>query len=216
MTAKIIYILALFMSYDVPPQYAGFLFDESLRQNVSPFETGAILMAENRSMRFDPATVGKHNGGGELGLFQLQPSPWARFCGLKKIDLIDPAHNIQCAVTVIAHMQDKAGIDRSHTFWIEAIEHHDYDKAFKGMRRKTRTGLDWQTAYRCAPAARTSENCKLSVNRVLRMHQMLLKAHYAEHDVWWYFRVTVRLPSIALRYVERPIDITAVEQEASQ
>jgi hypothetical protein len=175
--------LALYSAYEVPPVYGVEVYEAAERHGVNPFELGALLMAENKSRRYDPATVGRHGAGGELGLFQLHPYPWARFCGVPAADLKRPRVNIDCAARVARHMQEKAGVDVEHPFWRDAIAAGDDLALRKGMRRKTRDGLEWQTRYRCHPRARATPACATSVNRVLMMHDLLLKT-YAHRGAW--------------------------------
>jgi hypothetical protein len=192
----VIFALALYHAYDVPPVYGERVFVEAVNAGVNPFEAGALLMAENKSRRYDPTTVGRHGAGGELGLFQLAPYPWARFCELAPADLKVPHRNIACAAKVIRHMQEKAGIQVDHPFWREALVAEDDAALRKGMRRATRDKLEWQTRYRCHPTARSTPACTASVNRVLRMHALLLDTYAKRHTAAFWWATLQALPDI--------------------
>jgi len=197
----LVFSLALAHAYDVPVPYGVAVYDAAMTHDVNPFEMGALLMAENRSRRYAPDKVGTHNGGGELGLYQLQPYPWAKFCGLKPADLQDARANIDCAAQVSRHMMEGAGVDVDHPFWRDALAAGDDAALLKGMRRKTKHKLDWQVAYRCAPSARTSKNCEWSVKRVLAMHRALLKAYESRVTPAFWVATVLNAPVLLQRAV---------------
>lgn len=192
-----IFALALYGAYEVPPLYGVEVYHAAERHGLNPFELGALLMAENKSRRYDPATVGRHGAGGELGLFQLQPYPWARHCGIAPRDLKQPLTNIDCAARVARHMQEKSGVQVDHPFWRDALAQGDDLALRKGMRRKTRDGLEWQTRYRCHPKARATPACAASVARVLRMHDLLLKTYAQRATLAFWASVVVHAPHMA-------------------
>ena len=57
----------------VPPSLSFAVAVAAAHHHVEVTEVGAVLLAENRSRRFDPSTVGRHGRGGERGLPQLAP-----------------------------------------------------------------------------------------------------------------------------------------------
>lgn len=192
----IIFSLALMHAYDVPMPYGVAVYEQALAHNVNPFDLGALLMAENKSRRYDPATVGKHGAGGELGLFQLQPHPWSRVCGIAPSDLKDAAQNIRCAAVVVNHMQVKAGVQVDHPIWRDGLEAGDMTALRKVIRRKTRDGLDWQTRYRCHPKSRAAPACAASVARVHMMHDLLLKTYAQRASAAFWLATFAQAPRI--------------------
>lgn len=158
-----IFALHLFSLGDVPLPYGYETYLSAERHNVPPEELGALLLAENRSRRYHPLTVGLAGKGGERGLFQLDPNSWTGFCGITKEELFDPFKNIDCAAKVVKEIKE---------------EHK------KNCRKKSKhigewlSDPDWRTHYRCAwgRKARNSVNCIKSVNRVLRKERLIKRS----------------------------------------
>ena len=145
---------------------------------------GAVLVAENRSRAYDPATVGRYGAGGERGLYQIAAEPWtaevverctgagrrghARYhdaapClvleGLEHgdVDLFSVSHNVEAAAVVLWYLRARGA-----------------ERAARGVRH------DWIALYRCHPRAyrsgTLSRNCAGSVWRVRRwQHDLQLE-----------------------------------------
>lgn len=159
----------------IPPHLGLQVAAASAHHGADATGMAAILIAENRSRRFDPRTVGRYGAGGERGLFQLAPDPWRRevaercdprhraghhrYDGLGDClvlegvpDLFDAAENIEAAVIVALYLRAK--------------------------QRERGAPWDWLAQYRCEPAAwqgaaRASLACQRSVARVRAWEQAL-------------------------------------------
>lgn len=177
----IIFAVAAFNAYDVPLAYGHRVFIASIQEGVNPLQAISLLAAENQAKKYDPSTVGKYNGGGELGLFQLQPYPWAKFCGIHKDELKHPMKNIDCAVKVIKKLQQESGVQTDHLVWLNPLMEDDFKKLSEIKNRRTRDGLPWQTRYRCTPKSRSSVNCHSQVNKVFKMYDIFLN-EYSNYD----------------------------------
>ena len=154
----------------IPPSISFAVAVAAVHHQVDATEAAAVLIAENRSRRFDPATVGRAGRGGERGLYQLAQHPWTRevmercapehrrehhryrskgdclALASRPPDFFDSAENIEAAMVVLAYLRAKQREDRPQ-LW------------------------DWLATYRCHPSAytpwnRVSPACERSVNRV--------------------------------------------------
>lgn len=192
MISALLFSATLWLAYDVPLPYGYAVHRAALSEGVNPFDVGALLMAENKSRKFRPWTVGRYGATAgtpraERGLFQLAPY-WASECGVKRADLFDPFVNIHCAVVAVRKMQDKttsrggfkrrkrrAREIREGWGWADRFDEHAGDfealEAFVSISLASRP--DWRTHYRCHPKHRASPGCKRSVARVVRLQRML-------------------------------------------
>lgn len=195
----LIFALALANAYDVPVPYGVAVYEQAMTAGVNPFDMGSLLMAENKSRKYDPKTIGRHGAGGELGLYQLQPYPWSRVCDIEPADLKVASKNIACAAVVVRHMQESAGVNTTHPVWRMAIAFDDSEMLYAVTRRKTRTGIDWQASYRCHPQARTTANCRASINRVHMMYRLLVDTYAQKRTFGFWFKIALTAPTILTR-----------------
>jgi len=195
------FALSLFASYDVPLPYGLAVYEYALAEDsgegggLSPFDLGALLMAENRGKRYMATTVGRYGSTAgtkraERGLFQLVPY-WAKKCGISRADLFDAYENIKCAAHAVRHMQDRAGARKQRPRWSWRTRFGEYASQPKTLEDfltiGNRARPDWRTHYRCHPKHRASVGCSRSVRRVLRMQRRLHKAWSKRHTaVFWF------------------------------
>jgi hypothetical protein len=156
MLSCVLFALALSSAGEVPVAYGLMACRAADAAGVERVELGALLLAENHGRRYNPTTRGRYGAGGEYGLMQLQGS-WARFCGIRRSQLLDARSNLECGALVIAELKRWHG---------------------KYCRRRY-SPHNWRVHWRCAssPQAWASQQCGWSVGRA-RRHQERLEARY--------------------------------------
>jgi hypothetical protein len=192
----IIYILACWSAIGadgqparVPPVLAMAVWTASHHHEVDPYEAAAWLASEHKGRGYYADTIGRYNGGGERGLFQLK-SVWAREATLRcshaeryyagKPDCLWIKGRVRFIATPrelrrgVAHLFDpyvnvEAGII--------AIWH---------VKRNTRLynrGADWRASLRCNKRGRTllTASCRRSVATVHKWERRL-RAHAERHS----------------------------------
>jgi hypothetical protein len=145
---------------EVPLSLATEVYTVSEYHEVDPYEVIALLLAENKSLKFNNNKIGDN---GEIGLFQLDPGTWVPYANkiceekecfsitkkITKKDLFDKKINIEVAVLAIRYMKES---------------HADHGKT---------SCPDWRAHYRCAKNSRNTKSCKNSVKYVQRIEAKL-------------------------------------------
>jgi len=87
----------------VAGEYAHWILEASLRQELDPYILAGLVHAESTFRKSALSRVGA------VGPAQVRPKYWAAFCGYP--NLRDPEQNIHCGAQVLAHLRDRCGDD---------------------------------------------------------------------------------------------------------
>ena len=174
---------------EVPLEYGTQVYQAAVHHNVDPVEMGALLLAENKSRKYNPETVGRYGKGGEAGLFQLV-KVWGkeatRRCSFTKSryqdqDLPD-CRVIPREVTVHYQCEDDDEdcldlFDASINIEAAAIAIKYMQTQHAKHHQRKGGDWDWRTHYRCGPSqnARYSRRCQKSVGRVIKWERRVRK-----------------------------------------
>lgn len=85
------------IGHDVAVEFAGWILEASVRQNLEPELLASVVMTES-SFRKDARSI-----TGAVGPAQVRPDLWRQFCGG---DLYDPEQNLYCGALILRHYRD--------------------------------------------------------------------------------------------------------------
>jgi len=179
----------------VPAEYSIQVYYSAKHHGIDPVEQGALLLAENKSRKYNPQTVGKYGKGGEAGLFQLA-RVWGRLA-TKRCSFISKKgkyDGLQECLSVPRDVKVRYRCDldeEGNKINEDCIDMFDPDVNIEAasiaiaymqnshLEHLSRDDPDrdwnWRTHYRCNsnPDSRNSVKCQKSVGRVLEWQKRI-------------------------------------------